>query len=157
MSLLGLGAMPVEPDRDRPSLPATNPIAFAYADVTIDPAGTPLAAYQLEFTADANRVKLVGIEGGDAAAFKDPPYYDPAALNHNRVILAAFSTGADLPKQSFRAARLHLQITGLETPKCQVKLIAAAAADGSKIPAATASVTPPQSAATTVSPEGATR
>jgi hypothetical protein len=156
--LLSAGAMPVDPDYDRPPVPSTAPITFAYADITIDPAGTPLAAYQVEFTGDANRVKLVGIEGGDAAAFKNPPYYDPAALNHHRVILAAFNTGADLPKQAFRAVRLHLQITGTETPKCQVKLIVAAAADGLKIPAASASVTPPQSAAPApASPEGADR
>jgi len=112
-------------------------VRFATVDVQIDTKGKPLAAYQVEFIADAKQVKLVGIEGGDHAAFKQPPYYDPAALSKNRVIVAAFNTGSDLPKSSFRAARLHVQITGPanEKPKWESKLIVAAAADGSSIPA----------------------
>jgi hypothetical protein len=62
------------------------------------------------------------------------------ALSQNRVIVAAFNTGKDLPHASFRAARLHVQITGKESPKWEAKLIVAADADGQKIPAATASL-----------------
>src|SRR5687767_11940811 len=91
-------------------------VRFAVVEVRIDPSGKPLAAYQLEFIADATRVKLVGIEGGDHAAYAQPPYYDPAALSQNRVILAAFNTGSNLPAVAFRAARLHVQITGSERP-----------------------------------------
>ena len=91
----------------------------------IDPAGKPLAAYQIEFVADASHVKLVGIEGGDHAAFAQPPYYDPAALSRNRVIVAAFTTGKDLPTKSFRAARLHLEILGHSKPDWQAELITA--------------------------------
>ena len=50
--------------------PATDEaVRFTTVDIRIDPAGKPLAAYQVEFVADASRVKLVGIEGGDAAPF----------------------------------------------------------------------------------------
>jgi hypothetical protein len=129
MMLLGavlLGAAPMSEEAA---------VRFATVDVMIDTKGKPLAAYQVEFVADGSRVKLVGIEGGDHAAFKTPPYYDPAALSKNRVIVAAFNTVADLPKSSFRAARLHVQITGNEKPKWEAKLIVAAAADGSAIPA----------------------
>jgi hypothetical protein len=125
--------------------PATDQaVRFTTVDVRIDPAGKPLAAYQVEFIADASRVKLVGIEGGDHKAFAPPPYYDPAALSRNRVIVAAFNTGNDLPTKSFRAARLHVQISGSgntsEKPKWEAKLIVASAADGTAIPAAAASL-----------------
>jgi hypothetical protein len=111
-------------------------VRFMTVDVLIDAKGKPLAAYQVEFVADPNRVKLVGVEGGENKSFSDPPYYDPAALSRNRVIVAAFNTTSDLPRARFRAARLHLQIIGSNQPTWEAKLIVAAAADGSSIPAA---------------------
>ena len=120
-----------------PATSEESTVRFATVDVVIDPKGKPLAAYQVEFVADAARVKLVGIEGGDHAAFKSPPYYDPAALSKYRVIIAAFNTGSDLPTWSFRAARLHVQITGSEKPKWEAKVIVAASADGATLPGAT--------------------
>jgi hypothetical protein len=110
-------------------------VRFQSVDVTLDPKGQPLAAYQLEFVADANRVKLVGVEGGDHAAYREPPYYDPAALSNHRVILAAFSTSADLPNGATRVARLHLQITGEEQPQWRAMLIVASSATSDSIPA----------------------
>ena len=115
-------------------------VRFATVDVSVDPKGQPLAAYQLEFVADAQRVKLVGVEGGDHAAYREPPYYDPAALSRHRVILAAFSTSSDLPRSATRVARLHLQITGNEKPAWEAKLMVAADAGAQKIPAATVSL-----------------
>ena len=53
---------------------------FGHVDVFIDSAAEPLAAYHCEITATAGDVTLVGIEGGEHAAFKEPPYYDPKAL-----------------------------------------------------------------------------
>jgi hypothetical protein len=124
--LLALGASPTTSEESAS-------VRFTTVDVQIDPKSKPLAAYQVEFIADASRVKLVGIEGGDHAPFKAAPYYDPAALSRNRVIVAAFNTGANLPASVFRAARLHLQITGSQKPKYEAKLMVAAAADGSSI------------------------
>ena len=115
-------------------------IHFTTVDVQIDPRGNTLAAYQVEFIADSTRVKLVGIEGGDHTAFKQPPYYDPAALSHNRVIVAAFNAGRDLPSATFRAARLHLEITGSEKPRWEAKLMVAAATDGPAIAGAAVSL-----------------
>ena len=122
--------------------PATDEsVRFTTVDIRIDPAGKALAAYQVEFVAaDVSRVKLVGIEGGDAAAFTQPPYYDPSALSQNRVIVAAFNTGRSLPSAPFRAARLHVQITGSETPKWEAKLVVAAGADGKTVPGAAVSL-----------------
>ena len=110
-------------------------VRFQTIDVMIDPKGQPLAAYQLEFVADAHRVKLVGVEGGDHAAYREPPYYDPAALSRHRMILAAFSTSADLPKSATRVARLHVQVSGDGQPTWTAKLIVASSDASDSIPA----------------------
>jgi hypothetical protein len=115
--------------------PASGDIRFQAVDITIDSKGPPLAAYQVEFVADVNRVKLVGVEGGGHAAFREPPYYDPAALSQHRVILAAFSTSADLPKSATRVARLHLQVSGSGQPEWSARLIVASSATSNSIPA----------------------
>ena len=111
------------------------PVArFRTVDIFIDPHNKPLAAYQIEFTGESDSVKLVGIEGGEHPAFKDPPYYDPKAMMQNRVILAALNAGDDLPATRTRLARLHLQITG-EHDHFRTRLIVAATSDGSHIAA----------------------
>jgi hypothetical protein len=49
----------------------TNPVVatrFRAVDIFVDSTNKPLAAYQLEFTASAG-AKIVGIEGGEHAAF----------------------------------------------------------------------------------------
>jgi hypothetical protein len=113
---------------------ATAPEArFTSIDVMIDPRGTPLAAYQVEFAADPQRVTLVGIEGGDHPAFRTPPFYDPAALAQNRVILAAFDTGANLPTSRTRVARLHLRLAGAGDPVMSATLQAAGDPQGRRI------------------------
>jgi hypothetical protein len=114
---------------------ASSGVRFQSVDITIDPKDKPLAAYQVEFVADASRVKLVGVEGGDHAAFREPPYYDPAALNQNRVIVAAFSTSADLPRTATRVARLHLQVDGPRQPEWSATLIVASSDSSDSIPA----------------------
>jgi hypothetical protein len=135
--------------------PSTQSVRFATVDIRIDPKNRPLAAYQLEVTADSPNVKLAGVEGGEHAAFREPPYYDPAALNQNRIILAAFNTGSDLPAKGFRAARLHVQISGDANPKWEVKLTVASASDGSAVLGASATAT--MSNAASAPTEGAVR
>ena len=72
---------------------------FGAVDIYVDSGSTPLAAYQLEFAATNGVAKIVGIEGGEHAAFRQPPFYDPKAIQHERVIIASFSTApaTDLP------------------------------------------------------------
>lgn len=122
---------------DRATAPATLAVSFRAVDITIDPHGAPLAAYQLEFIGESDRVKLVGIEGGEHAAFKEPPYYDSKALMQRRVILAALNAGDELPKSKTRIARLHLQISGeaRDHPNLSTHLTIAATSDGSPIAA----------------------
>lgn len=121
------------------------PITFAAIDIFVDPGAAPLGGYQVEVkavtpvdAAGAPDVKLVGVEGGDAAAYKAAPYYDPAALHENqlrdRIIIAAFSTAAELPTGRTRVARLHVQVTG-PAPTYWLTLMTAGAADGRKIDA----------------------
>jgi hypothetical protein len=108
---------------------------FHAVDIYIDSTNTPLAAYQLEFTVTNGVAKIVGIEGGVHRAFHEPPFYDPKAIQQERVIIAAFSTDKpeSLPKGKMRVATIHLQTIGIEAPEFQLKLEAAADAEGNKI------------------------
>ena len=121
--------------------PADQPAArFAAVDVHLDSGPTPLAAYQFELTAETGEFSIVGIEGGEHPAFAKPPYYDPAALSRDRVIIAAFHIGPDLPAGKTRVARVHVRAVGPEEPDYIVNLEVAASADGTEIPV-TASIT----------------
>ncbi|MBN1817545.1 MAG: hypothetical protein JW828_09290 [Sedimentisphaerales bacterium] len=116
---------------------AVPPVRFAPVHIIIDPAGKPLAAYQFELKATAGQVKIVGVEGGQHAAFRSrPPYYDPQALANDRIILAAYSTNKDLPTQAARIATIHLQITGTIQPEFELHLTVASDIDGEPIDAA---------------------
>lgn len=133
VSFVGAQTKPVE-------IPATQPAArFSYIDVFLDSKDQALGAYQFEFAAEAGKVTVVGIEGGDPAAFKSPPYYDKAAMGQSRVILAAFSTDPNLPKGRSRIARIHLMIEG-PSPQFIAKLDVAASAEGKTISGASISV-----------------
>ena len=76
------------------------------------------------------------------------------------MIVAAFSTAADLPRGRTRVATLMVQITGDAEPAYDAKLVTAASADGKPVPATvtvTPVNTPPPPAATSGAqpPEGA--
>lgn len=131
LALASAQAPPSDPDRR--AGPATS--RFRTVEVWIDGGDHPLAAYQVDVHATRGHVTIVGIEGGDHAAFKSPPYYDPRAMQHDRVIIAAFSTATDLPAGRTRIARIHVQVTGDEAPEYSTTLMIAATADGTKVPA----------------------
>jgi hypothetical protein len=84
--------------------------SFIPVDVYLDTGNKQLGAYQFEVT--AKNATIVGLEGGEATAFKAAPYYDPAALQGNKIIVASFSTDQDLPAGWTRIARLHFMLTG---------------------------------------------
>lgn len=124
-ALMGQGVMPV------------GQIRFAYVEVYIDSHDQPLAAYQFELAAMVGDVKIVGIEGNRDLPFRDPPYHDPAAMQQDRVIIAAFST-ADaerLPTGRTRLATVHVMITGDIEPEYAVELVVASTVDAREIPA----------------------
>lgn len=106
---------------------------FTAVDVYVDSGDEPLAAYQFELTATAGEFRIVGVEGGSHIAFAEPPYYDPAALMQDRIIIASFNTGDDLPTGRTRIARIHVQIVGNQEPTFVVELDVAASADGSAL------------------------
>jgi hypothetical protein len=113
-------------------------IRFRTVDIYVDAKEQPLAAYQLEFsvTNSASAAKIVGIEGGESV-FAEPPFYDPQAMQHERVIIAAFSTNAvsRLPKGKTRVATIHLQTSRAAEPEFELKLQVAGNANGNPITA----------------------
>jgi hypothetical protein len=108
--------------------PAPQPVSqFVAIDVYADTGGRPLAAWQIELNCDPSQAKIVGVEGAGAR----PPYYDPAALEGGRIILADFSTEPSLPSGRVLVARVHFQETG--SPTYVPTLMAAAAPGGERL------------------------
>ena len=110
-------------------------VRFEAIDVFVDSGSVPLAAWQFELASETPGVEIVGIEGGEHKAFAEPPYYDRKAMNNNRVILAAFNTGNDLPSGRSRVARIHVQLQGPGQTEYRTKLAVSATTDGEQIPA----------------------
>jgi len=110
---------------------------FEVVDVYVDPAGRKLAAYQVEFQAKSGNVKIVGIEGGAESPFREAPYYDARAMQHERVIIAAFTTDGDaaLPKARTRVASIHVMVTGATKPVYRADLTVASDSAGTRIAA----------------------
>ena len=112
--------------------------AFTALEIWLETGDQPLAAYQLEMVATAGEVRIVGIEGAaPGSIFGEPPYYDPAAMQSERIIIADFSTAPPegLPAGRFRIATIHLQVVGDVEPAFETKLTVAADADGAPIEA----------------------
>jgi hypothetical protein len=116
---------------------SSSDVHFRAIDVYVDSGSTPLAAYQLEFSVTNVTTKIVGIEGGAHKAFRAPPFYDPKAMQQERVIIAAFSTNEPehLPSGKTRVATIHIQTVGNARPVCELKLQTAADSAGKKISA----------------------
>lgn len=110
-------------------------VRFAPLHIYLDSGNKSLAAYQFELKAVTGQIKIVGVEGGQHKAFKEAPYYDPAALANDRIIIAAFNTGSELPTGRTRIATIHLQIIGDAEPDYELKLVVAGDADAKEIPA----------------------
>jgi len=108
-------------------------VRFAPLAIFVDPQGRSLAAYQFELKAAAGQVQIVRVEGGEHTAFKAPPYYDPAALAQDRIIIGAFSTDQDLPTARTRVATVHVQVQGDVEPQYELALTVAADGNGREI------------------------
>jgi hypothetical protein len=115
--------------------PASSGVTFAAVNVYIDPHGKPLACYQVKIVATTGEVVLVGIEGGESAAFNNAPYYDPRALQGKRIIIGSYSMANDLPAGKTRVATLMFQATGNIRPNYEATLQVAASSDALPIPA----------------------
>jgi len=115
-------------------------VRFRAVDIHVNSTNALLAAYQIEFSVTNAATKIVGIEGGEHPAFREAPFYDPKAIQQERVIIAAFSSenGAKLPGGRTRVATIHIQTTGSAEPRFDVKLQTAADPSGKKIRATVA-------------------
>ena len=105
-------------------------VRFRAIDVFVDAGDAALGAWQVEIKGGAGAL-IVGVEGGDGV-FGKPPYYDPAALQGGRIVLASFTTAQGLKPGRIRVARLHMQETG--AVEYTVKPVAGAAEGGKRIP-----------------------
>lgn len=158
--------IPVRPRIDTPNpnpgqgdIPGELPgagVGFATLELTIDPQGQRLAAYQIEVRVidpasaqDAHTdvgFKVVGLESSTDPAFDHTPYYDLDTRNTatDRLILAQYSTADrdDLPTTAINLATAHLAIQSDDDatalPKLQV-IVTAAYDDAGKPIDATAS------------------
>lgn len=110
---------------------------FVVKDVWVDAGVHTLGAWQFEFAITGN-ARIVSLEGGDHAAFAAAPYYDPAALQKGRIVVAAFSTDAALPTGRTRVARLHLLVDAGVEPRYAAVLQACADGDGKVLDATVA-------------------
>lgn len=108
------------------------PARFVAYDMFIETAAAPLAAWQVEIADRADAATIVGLEGGAAGAFSEPPTYDPNALMTGRIIVANFSTNTAeaLPTGRTRVATLHLRIEPNGKPDFTIELTAVATVDG---------------------------
>lgn len=118
---------------------AAGPMRFGTVAVYVESGTSPLAAWQLDVAAAApgSGVKIVGIEGGEHRVFANPPYYDTRAMEHERVIIAAFSTAAaeNLPSGRTRVATIHYVADGDGEPAWRAEVTASATTGGAEIPA----------------------
>ena len=114
---------------------ADNPSRFCAVDILIDSGEKPLAAYQAVFSIGDGSGKIVGIEGGESPAFRAAPYYDPKAIQHERVIVAAFCTDKSerLPTGKTRVSTIHLQTSATTKLRFELKIQVAADDQGNPI------------------------
>ena len=123
---VALGGAPTTGPATTPTTgPATQPSHFRYLDVHIDPGGAALAAYQIEIESQTGNMNVVGIEGGEHAAFANPPFHDRIEIIKNRVVIAAYSLATDLPRWRTRVARIHVEVRGDADPRYTARLIVA--------------------------------
>ena len=134
MHALARNIVRVSDVQDAQSLPKIRQDGRCTIDIYVDAGDQRLAAYQVEFHDPTGQLKIVGVEGGEPAAFKSPPIYDPAALGRARIILAAYSTDRDLPTGRVCVARLRVMSPQRE-PNYILKLCTAGTSDGIKVPA----------------------
>ena len=82
--LTGVAIMLLVPQVGHASRVIESKVRFAPVDVYLDSGSRPLAAYQFELKVTQGKVKIVGVEGGEHEAFREAPYYDPAALKKKK-------------------------------------------------------------------------
>jgi hypothetical protein len=136
VSLLVLGAPALEKATSAAAAgPQEAPRDFGWIEVWIDSGADALAAWQVDVRITSPDARIAGIEGGDPAAFREPPTYDPRALRGERAVLAAFSTAPaeGLPRGRVRLATIHVELPAGATPQATITLEAAADPEGRRL------------------------
>ena len=130
------------PDGIAQPVPAAG-VRFETADVYIDSGAAALGAWQVDIraTVPGGSVMLVGVAGGDGP-FAQPPTYDPAALQRDRIILAAYTLDKNPPSGRVRVAQVQLQVeaAGDQAVNFQATLAVAADARAGEISGAKVSI-----------------
>jgi hypothetical protein len=151
LCVLGLSNV-AQADREAPQPPIEDGLipagtTFLTIDISIDPDGQPLGAFQFELTSDNASFTVVGVEAGEHVAFDHgrPPYFDPVAHQDgtDRLVIAEYAKpelkADQLPTQAVRVATVHVMFSGPlqehENPTIQLNLTAAGDADGERIDA----------------------
>ncbi len=136
-ALISLGAAQVTAVRQDPADTKEStveepqgPLRFVTYELFVNPMDSPLAAWQVRFEDPTGAAKLVGVEGGDDASFRDAPFYDPKALQGGAVVLAAFDPEGAGPSTETLVARVHLVITGDQDPEFILTAEVVASPDG---------------------------
>lgn len=114
------------------SVAATAAERFETVNIVIH-SDAPLAAWQIEIT---GTMTLVGVENGEHPAYPRAPYYDREAARAgelDRIVIASFSTAADLPSGTTRIVTLHVLKDAAST--LNARLVTAAQPDGRPIDA----------------------
>ena len=112
---------------------------FTTLDIYVE-STEPLAAWQFEVREASGRMRVVGVENGETAAFGEAPYYDLTAVAQgaaDRVVVADYSMlpATELPTGRNRLATIHIQLEGTAEPDYVLNLMAAGGADGEPIQA----------------------
>lgn len=133
VSLLGLSRL--EPDARGERV---EEMSFEAVHVVLDSGETPLASFQFEPTAETGDIRVVGVEGGEAKAFAEPPFYDRRAVERGeaeRGVVAAYTTAPadDLPTGRTRVATVHVQKLPGAAVSYAVQFRAASDAAGQRI------------------------
>ncbi len=132
----GVSAMQLKADARQPADPG-----FAWVDVMVDAGDLPLAAYQVELNVEGDaQFTVVGVEGGEAPSFREPPAFDERTRERevSRLVLAAFSLdeARALPRGRTRVASVMYEASDRAAVRFTVRLEAAADPDGAAIDAA---------------------
>ena len=111
-----------------------NSWTFQGFDLWIDSGNRRLVAYQVEINYDRRLAKIVGLEGGSCAAYRQPPYYDSQGFAGGRIIVAAFTTAhAIAPQGRIRVARIHIATNTSKPLRIIPRLMTAASPGGKRI------------------------
>ena len=144
-TLMGFSTLNRPPLNEVARQPEETQTAFATIDITIDPLGRPLGAYQFELSSPDASFKVLGVEGGGHRAFDHgrPPYFDPVVqeAGADRLILAEYALpqldAEELPSEPVLIAKVAVlfdrPIDADDLPVIELALTTAGDADGKKI------------------------